>query len=79
MKGKLQTKEAKKAAGKQRFGFFISIINELKKVTWPTREDATRLTAIVLAVCVIAGLFLGAFDLAFTELFTKILIPPVGN
>ncbi len=75
MKGQPAAKETKKIAKKPRFGFASDIINELRKVTWPSREDATRLTVIVIVICVAAGLFLGAFDLAFTELFTRILIP----
>jgi preprotein translocase subunit SecE len=41
------------------------IVNELKKVTWPTREETTRLTVAVLAVTVAIGLFLGGVDIGF--------------
>lgn len=41
------------------------IVSELKKVTWPTREETTRLTMAVIVVAVIIGLALGAVDLAF--------------
>ena len=50
------------------------IINELRKVSWPTKEDAARLTAIVLAVTMVIMLILWGFDRAFTELVDLILI-----
>jgi len=36
---------------------------ELRKVSWPTRQEAIQLTIIVLAVMVFMGLFLGLVDL----------------
>jgi len=46
---------------------------ELAKVTWPTRDEAIRLTSIVLAVTVSMALFLGLVDWAFDLLFRLIL------
>ena len=46
---------------------------ELSKVSWPTRQDATNLTVVVLATVVASSLVLGTFDLLFTELFRLIL------
>lgn len=45
--------------------FVRDIISELKKVTWPTREETTRLTVAVLAVSITIGLALGAVDIGF--------------
>lgn len=39
---------------------------ELRKVTWPTRQEATRSTGIVIVFSVVVALFLGALDYAFT-------------
>ncbi|MEZ4517737.1 MAG: preprotein translocase subunit SecE [Chloroflexota bacterium] len=39
---------------------------ELRKVVWPTREEAWRLTAIVLGVTAAFALFLWAVDSAFS-------------
>jgi preprotein translocase subunit SecE len=50
------------------------VFAELKKVSWPSRQEAIRLSLIVIAVCVVIGLFLGLIDLGFTELFTKVFI-----
>jgi preprotein translocase subunit SecE len=60
--------------GKRRFAFFRDTYNELKKVTWPSRRDGIRLTIMVIAVCAVVGLFLGALDYGFAELVTKVLL-----
>ncbi|MFC1923791.1 preprotein translocase subunit SecE [Chloroflexota bacterium] len=57
------------------FRFFGDIIAELKKVTWPTRPEAIRLTIIVLIVCITIGVFLGAIDYGFTELVRGVFLP----
>jgi preprotein translocase subunit SecE len=43
-------------------------IGELRKVNWPTRKEALRLTWIVLAVMAAMGLFLGLLDFGLTQL-----------
>jgi len=47
--------------------------SELRKVVWPTRDEAIRLTGVVIGVCVAVGLFLGAVDFIFAEMFRLIL------
>ncbi|MCP5100649.1 MAG: preprotein translocase subunit SecE [Chloroflexi bacterium] len=39
---------------------------ELRKVTWPTREESWRLTIIVLIVTILFALFLWGFDTIFS-------------
>ncbi len=51
-------------------GYIREIISELRKVVWPTREEARRLTVMVLIIAGAVGLFLGAIDLGFTHLVT---------
>jgi preprotein translocase subunit SecE len=46
---------------------------ELRKVTWPTREQATRLTLIVLAVTIVMAMLLGTIDYLFAALFRLII------
>lgn len=46
---------------------------ELRKTSWPTREQATRLTLIVLAVTVVMAAFLGALDFVFAQLIRLIV------
>jgi len=50
--------------------FFTEVIGELKKVTWPSRQEATRLTIMVLALSIIIGIFLGLFDMLFARFFS---------
>ena len=40
---------------------------EIRKVTWPTREEAWRLTAIVLAVTIASAAFLWFWDTVFSN------------
>jgi preprotein translocase subunit SecE len=47
--------------------------SELKKVTWPTREQTTRLTGIVIAVSVAVGAAVGAIDFVFSQFFSLLL------
>ena len=49
--------------------YFNETVGELRKVTWPTRKEATNLTLIVLAVTVAFGLYLGLMDFLFTRFF----------
>jgi len=53
--------------------YFIDTRGELRKVTWPTRQQATNLTLIVLAVTVAMALFLGGVDWLFANLIALIL------
>ena len=46
---------------------------ELSKVTWPTKNQAVRLTIIVLVFCFIIGLALMGLDLLFNEGYEYIL------
>jgi preprotein translocase subunit SecE len=69
---KAQSKVVK--AKKSRFAFIRDIYDELRKVVWPTRREAIRLTLMVLAVCVSVGIFLGALDYGFSELITKVFL-----
>lgn len=42
---------------------------ELRKVTWPTRQEALNLTGIVLAVTLFMAALLGFLDFLFAKLF----------
>jgi preprotein translocase subunit SecE len=48
-------------------------IGELRKVNWPTPQEAWRLTKIVILVVVIMGAVLGGLDFLFTKLITLIV------
>jgi len=59
---------------KRRFTLFNDIIGELRKVAWPTRQEATRLTLIVIGLCIVMGILLGAVDYGFSELVAKVFL-----
>ncbi len=50
--------------------FFREVVAELKKVTWPTREETIKLTAVVIAISVIVGAFIGGLDSMFLKITT---------
>lgn len=50
--------------------FFNEVLAELKKVTWPTREETVKLTAVVIAISVIVGAFIGGLDSLFVKATT---------
>jgi preprotein translocase subunit SecE len=64
---KASTKSA--PAKKSRFRFFAEVVAELRKAHWPTRQEALRLSILVLIVIVIVGAILGFLDMGFTRLF----------
>jgi len=46
---------------------------ELRKVVWPTREEAINLTAIVVGTIVVMSLFFGTVDFMLTQLFRLLI------
>lgn len=70
-KKKNQKKTSKKQSGIRRF--YRETVGELRKVTWPTRQEATNLTGIVIMVTFGMSAFLGIVDFLFTRLFALIL------
>ncbi len=55
------------------YNYLSAAITEMRKVTWPSREEATRLTRMVLAVTVSFSVGLGIFDLFYTWWFRQAL------
>lgn len=55
------------------FRLFGEVVSELRRVTWPTRQETMRLTLMVIAVSAAVGVFLGFMDLGFARLFSVIL------
>jgi len=47
--------------------------SELRKVVWPTREEALKLTMVVVVLSVIVGFFLGMVDAIFSAFITWLL------
>jgi preprotein translocase subunit SecE len=62
----------------QRFLFNIQrfvqeTIGELRKVSWPSRQEAIRLTEIVIIVIFVMAVILGGLDWIYTKFFGIIL------
>jgi preprotein translocase subunit SecE len=48
--------------------YYRETVGELRKVVWPTREEAFRLTQVVLVVITVMAIVLGAADYLFGQL-----------
>jgi preprotein translocase subunit SecE len=44
--------------------------SELKKVSWPSREQTRNLTILVVAVSLVVGLYITVFDAIFAQAVT---------
>ncbi len=53
--------------------YFGETIGELRKVHWPTREEALFLTRIVVVVVTIMSLTLGLLDYIYSQMISLIL------
>jgi preprotein translocase subunit SecE len=62
-----------KATPRRRQNVILRLLSEtraeLRKVNWPTRQEATQLTIIVLVVVAFTSALLGVMDFLFTRLF----------
>ena len=68
---KKKTSNRKKENAVQRY--YRETVGELRKVTWPTRQEAINLTTITIIVIVAMSAFLGTLDYIFNQLFSIIL------
>ncbi len=50
------------------------IVSELKKVSWPTRDETMYLTTVVIVVAVGVGVLLGGIDVFFNWLIDRLLL-----
>jgi preprotein translocase subunit SecE len=54
--------------------YFRETRAELRKVVWPTRQEAINLTAIVIGTIVAMSIFFGAIDYVLTTLFRFLIV-----
>lgn len=60
---KAQRKELeKKAEKKRRFGFLKDVRSELKRVTWPTKQDVLRWSVVVVVALLFFGVYVAVLD-----------------
>jgi len=67
VKKKINWKKFIKAIPGRIAKFFSDVVHELKKVTWPTKNDLFRYTIVVLAIAFFA-IILGFFDFIWMRL-----------
>lgn len=63
-------KKKKVSLGQRIQRFWRETIGELRKVTWPTSDEAWKMTGIVLVVMVIMAALLGALDFVFSRMIS---------
>ena len=54
--------------------YFQDTRAELRRVTWPTREETRKLTLIIVAVTLVMAIFLGTLDYIFQGLVAGIIV-----
>ncbi|MEK7659401.1 MAG: preprotein translocase subunit SecE [Patescibacteria group bacterium] len=53
--------------------FLKDVRVELRKVSWPSRQETIKLTGVVILISVILAAFLGLLDFVFITLLNKLL------
>ena len=48
------------------------ILEEIQKVSWPTRKETIKLTIVVIAASLFVGIYVGGLDLLFAQALTII-------
>ena len=65
-KGKIEKKtekaEEKPVKKKRRFGFLKDVRSEMKRVTWPSKQDVLRWSVVVVAALLFFGVYVTVLD-----------------
>ena len=59
--------------------FFSEVRNELKRVTWPSRQEVYATTVVVILVSIFFGVYLFTLDYGLNSLFQWIIRRFGGN
>lgn len=54
--------------------FLSEVRNELKKVTWPNRQEVINYLGLVIAISAIVAGFIGLIDFTLTKSFENLLV-----
>jgi len=54
--------------------YFKEVKLEMKKVNWPSRQETTKYTLIVISVSLIVAFYLGSLDFLYSFLLDKFVI-----
>lgn len=68
----ISTKTKKKPFFARMKKYFKDTKSELKKVTWPTKEQLKHNTFVIISFIIMVGIFLFVFDIAFSWLFSLV-------
>jgi preprotein translocase subunit SecE len=52
--------------------FFEDVVKEMKKVTWPTKDELVESTKIVVVVCIMLAGFAYGIDMIISQVITGI-------
>jgi preprotein translocase subunit SecE len=52
--------------------FFQDVVKEMKKVTWPTKDELLESTKIVIVVCIVLALFTYVIDMLISQVLKGI-------
>ena len=52
--------------------YFDDVVKEMKKVTWPTKDELKESTNVVIVVCLLIAAFTYVVDMIVTKLLTGI-------
>ncbi len=58
---------------KELSSFFAEVKAELKKVTWPGRQEVYATTIVVILTTVFFGFYLYGLDIVMSQVFTRLL------
>lgn len=53
--------------------YFQEVSAELKKVSWPTREQTINMTLLVLVVSAVVAVYIGGLDFVFQRVVTALI------
>jgi len=53
--------------------FLKEVHAEMGKVSWPSRQEAIRLTLIVIGLSLVVAVYIGGLDFVFTKLIEIVL------
>jgi preprotein translocase subunit SecE len=58
----------------ERSNYFAEVVQELRKVSWPTRSELIRMTQIVITTVILLALIIGAADLVLSILVKQLYV-----
>ncbi|MEX0896210.1 MAG: preprotein translocase subunit SecE [Patescibacteria group bacterium] len=54
--------------------YFSEVTQELRQVTWPSRDQTIEMTILVIGVSLVIGAYLGGIDYIFNAILTQTLL-----